>query len=157
MAFGAFSAEKGSSPFWSKAQPRGPWVKFDQGAGKREDKDHIKTILRRLEHLAWLLDASFVIPGTKVRFGWDSLLGIIPGAGDAVPALLSLYILIEGKRAGAPWAMVLLMLGNVVLDMLLGSVPLAGDVFDIYWKANQKNVRLLRRYLESQGKAAPRP
>jgi len=113
---------------------------------------------RRLGRLAWLLDEAFPIPGTKQRVGVDALLGLIPGVGDTLGAVLSTYIIIEAARRGAsPW-LVTRMLGNVALETLIGVVPVAGDVFDAVWKANSRNLRLLGDTLaHAESPRDPRP
>jgi len=92
------------------------------------------------------LDAGIRIPGTNLRFGLDPILGLIPGAGDAVGALLAAWILVEAIRWGASRATLGRMAANIALDALVGAVPLLGDVFDVVWKANLKNVALLERH-----------
>jgi len=106
--------------------------------------------LARIDRLATLLDARFAIPFTKVRFGFDSLIGLAPGIGDAVTVGLSLYIVYQAHKIGAPKHLVVRMLGNVVIDGAIGAVPLAGDVFDVMFRANRRNVRILREHLERQ-------
>lgn len=103
--------------------------------------------LARLDRLAWLLDTSIGIPGTRWRFGLDPLLGMVPGIGDVVGAALSSYIVYEAWRLRMPPALLARMIANVAADTLLGAVPVAGDVFDAWWKTNRRNVDLLRRYL----------
>lgn len=98
---------------------------------------------RALGRLAWLLDEAFAIPGTNQRVGFDALIGLIPGVGDTLGALLSTYIIVEAARRGAsPW-MVARMLGNVAVETVIGVVPLVGDLFDAVWKANTRNLQLL--------------
>lgn len=103
--------------------------------------------LRRLERFARLLDAALRIPGTRFRVGLDGLLGLVPGLGDGLTAALSLYPIVEAVRLGAPTPLILRMLANVGVDTLVGAVPLAGDVFDVVFKANLRNVELLRQHL----------
>jgi hypothetical protein len=103
--------------------------------------------------LAFLLDEYFRIPGTKYRIGLDGLLGLLPGIGDTIGMLLAGYILFEAARLGVPYVVLLRMAGNIALDTLVGAIPLLGDVFDVAWKANKKNVALLNAYLVSQRKA----
>lgn len=103
--------------------------------------------LKRLDKLAVVLDSRFTIPGTKIRFGLDALLGLAPGIGDAVGALISLWIVYSGWRMGATRATSFRMLGNVGLELVLGFVPIVGDLFDVVWRANNRNIELLRQEL----------
>lgn len=105
------------------------------------------------ERLAFLLDRVFRIPGTNFRFGLDPVLGLLfPVGGDALTALLSAYLVLEAVRAGLPRVAVARMVGNVAVDVALGSVPVVGDLFDAAWKANDRNLRLLRRYASLEGR-----
>jgi hypothetical protein len=103
--------------------------------------------LNRLRGIARLLDARFGIPGTPLRFGLDSLLGLVPGLGDAATALVSLYVMAEARRLGVRPATLIRMGWNVALDLGLGAVPVVGDIFDFFWKSNMKNIALLERDL----------
>ncbi len=94
------------------------------------------------------MDTSFSIPGTPIRFGWDSLLGLIPGVGDVVTAATGGWIIREAHQSGAPSGVMAKMIGNVAVDMVVGVVPLLGDLFDLYWKANVRNARLLEKHLQ---------
>ncbi len=107
--------------------------------------------LRRIRRLAWLVDAAFVIPGTRFRFGLNSVIGLAPGAGDAVLGLLSAYIIYEAAQLGLPRAILLQMIGNVVIEVVGGSIPIVGDLFDVALKANIRNIRLLERHLRMTG------
>ena len=109
---------------------------------------HYNVRLQRLHRLSHLLDSKFRLPGTTYRFGLDSLLGLIPGIGDTVGLLLSSYILFEAKNLGAPTTLLLRMAANIGIDALVGTVPLLGDVFDVAWQANAKNLALLQNHLE---------
>ena len=100
----------------------------------------------RLRRFAVWLDAGVAVPGTSLRFGLDPVLGLAPGLGDAVGALLSAWIFFEAIRLGAPRATLLRIAANIGLDALIGAVPVLGDVFDVVWKANLKNVALLERH-----------
>jgi hypothetical protein len=99
--------------------------------------------LERLRRLGYLLDNSIPIPGTRVRLGLDSLIGLVPGAGDIVAGLFSLYIIVEAHRMGVPAALLTRMGWNVAIDTLVGEVPLLGDLFDIGFKSNLRNLALL--------------
>ena len=106
--------------------------------------------LKRVRVLSRLLDEQFRIPGTTQRIGLDGLLGLIPGVGDAAGALLSAYILYEAIRLGTPTSVLLRMVANIGIDTVVGAIPVAGDIFDIAWKANKKNAALLHTYLAAQ-------
>jgi hypothetical protein len=101
-----------------------------------------------LRRLAWWLDDAIRIPGTRQRVGFDALIGLIPGVGDTIGAVLSTYIIVEAARRGASAWMVARMLGNVGLETVMGAVPVLGDLFDVVFKANQRNLRLLGDTLE---------
>lgn len=102
----------------------------------------------RLRRLAWLLDSSIPIPGTRFTVGLDALIGLFPFVGDLVGVLLSAYIVGEAARLGAPKSVLWRMSLNAGIEGLVGIVPLAGDVFDAAFKANQRNVRLLEAWLD---------
>ena len=102
----------------------------------------------RLRDLARLLDEAIRIPGTNIRVGLDALLGLLPGGGDVAGGLLSGLIMLQAARAGAPASILARMLGNVLLDVAVGTVPLLGDLFDVAWRANTRNVRLLDAWRE---------
>ena len=110
----------------------------------------------RIDALATLLDTAFVVPGTGIRFGLDALIGLVPGIGDAITTLLSLYIVHEARALGAPRLLIGRMLANVALDGLVGVVPIAGDVFDVAWRANRRNIALLRAHLNRRDHRAGR-
>ncbi len=103
--------------------------------------------LARLRKLAWLLDAQFLLPGTRFRFGINGLLGLAPGAGDVVVGLVSLYIVNEARQLGAPPALLARMLANIGIEVLGGAVPVIGDMFDMAFKANLRNLALLDAWL----------
>ncbi|RST85765.1 DUF4112 domain-containing protein [Aquibium carbonis] len=106
------------------------------------------TAFEDIEALARNLDSRWRIPGTSIRFGLDAIAGLIPGAGDLAAALVAGHIIIYGWRAGAPGHVIARMIANVAIDTVFGSVPVLGSVFDVYYKANNRNVRLLRRHFE---------
>jgi hypothetical protein len=109
--------------------------------------------LERLRTLSRLLDNAFVIPGTRYRFGLDALIGLVPGLGDAASAIFSGYIILEASRLGAPKSVVTRMIGNVALDTLVGWVPILGDLFDVAWKSNLRNMTLLETHLQQPAAA----
>lgn len=111
--------------------------------------------LDRLERLADTMDSRYRVPGTSIRFGWDAILGLVPGLGDIATLGPGAYILLEGHRMGAPAHVKGRMAFNIGLDWIVGSVPLLGDVFDVFVKANRKNVALLREHFGHRRDAAP--
>lgn len=102
--------------------------------------------IRRARALARILDTAVGIPGTRIRFGLDPVLGLVPGAGDVASAMLSAYIVLVAANKGAPRPVIWRMLGNIAVDTALGSVPVLGDLFDVAFKSNIRNVELLERY-----------
>src|SRR5215475_1906624 len=106
--------------------------------------------LARLDAIAKLLDVAFIVPGTNIRYGVDGLIGLIPVVGDIITTAISLWLVREARALGAPWHITARMLANVAVDGAVGLVPVAGDAFDVMFRANVKNVRLLRRWLEKQ-------
>jgi Domain of unknown function (DUF4112) len=106
--------------------------------------------LAQVQWLARMLDDRFAVPGTNVRFGWDSILGLFPWLGDALTSLLSLLIVHHAWQTGASRFTLVRMLGNVGVDFLVGAIPVLGDLFDVVWKANRKNARLLEQHLRQQ-------
>ena len=122
--------------FGDKAQK--PWSPWDEAR------------LKRVRLLSRLLDEQFRIPGTTHRVGLDGLIGLIPGVGDAAGTLLSAYILYEAIRLGAPPSVLLRMAANIGIDAVVGAIPVAGDLFDMAWKANKKNAALLHAHLAAQ-------
>ncbi|MGP1397953.1 MAG: DUF4112 domain-containing protein [Inquilinaceae bacterium] len=104
--------------------------------------------LRRVDQLARVMDGLFRVPGTRIRVGLDSIIGLVPGVGDAATACVSLWLLKEAHRAGAPRRLLARMLGNVAVDLTVGAIPVIGDLFDLAWKANRRNASLLRDHLQ---------
>jgi Domain of unknown function (DUF4112) len=105
-------------------------------------------VRERLAWLAWLLDSSIPIPGTRFTIGLEALIGLFPVVGDAIGVFLSSYIVREAAALGVSRSILARMTFNVALEGLIGMIPLAGDVFDAAYKANQRNVRLLNQWLE---------
>jgi hypothetical protein len=106
--------------------------------------------LARLDMLATLLDVAFILPGTKIRYGVDGIIRLIPVIGDLFATAFSLWLVREARALGAPWHVTARMLGNVALDGVVGLVPVAGDAFDVLFRANIRNVRMLRRWMDKQ-------
>jgi hypothetical protein len=109
-----------------------------------------------LDYIAALLDDIFRIPGTKIRFGLDALIGWVPGIGDAMTGIASFLIVFASWRRGAKGVTLARMIANVLLETAIGAIPVAGDVFHIVWKANRRNYRLLLREKEEPGANAGR-
>ncbi len=99
--------------------------------------------LRRLSGIARLMDTAIGIPGTRLRFGADSIMGLVPLVGDGAGALVGLYIVNEARRMGVPREKLARMIGNIGMDAVVGSVPLVGDLFDVYFKSHRRNVNMI--------------
>jgi len=110
--------------------------------------------IRRARALARVLDTAVGVPGTPIRVGLDALLGLFPGAGDVVAAAFSSWIVLAAARRGAPPAVLGRMLLNVVVDTAVGAIPLLGDLFDVAWKSNTRNVELLERFAAQPAQVA---
>ena len=122
------------------------------GAG-RYDARSCRAAIDRLDMLATLFDTAIVVPGTNLRFGVEALLRLVPGIGDVAASALSVYLLYEASRLGVPRLLFVRMVANVVLEGAVGAVPLAGDAFDVFFRANRRNVALLRRHFARTGYA----
>lgn len=112
--------------------------------------------LRRLRRISHLLDNAIPIPGTKYRIGLDPILGLIPGGGDVISSIFAGYVVFKSAQMGVPQETLVKMAANIVFDTVAGTVPVAGDLLDVAWKANVKNIELLDAHLGSpeQGKKA---
>jgi hypothetical protein len=108
---------------------------------------------RDIESLARWMDTVFEIPGLGIRFGLDAILGLLPGAGDFATSAASIYILTAAQRHGVSRATLARMALNIMVDLVFGAVPFIGDIFDVYWKSNQRNVELLRRHMAATPQA----
>ena len=109
-----------------------------------------------LDNIAALLDDMFRIPGTKIRFGLDALIGWIPGIGDAMAGIASFLIVFAAWRRGVQPVTLVRMIANILLETTLGAIPVAGDIFHVFWKANRRNYKLLIREKEQPGSNAGR-
>ena len=132
---------------------------FDRGFSRFQFTHHAspydaagrRAALDRLDMLATMFDTAFILPGTNVRFGVESLLRLVPGVGDVIASALSCYLLYEARRLGVPRLVFARMASNVALEALVGAVPLAGDAFDVFFRANRRNVALLRKHFARTG------
>ncbi|MDJ0569135.1 MAG: DUF4112 domain-containing protein [Pleurocapsa sp. MO_192.B19] len=104
--------------------------------------------VNKLRRISRLLDNAIPIPGTKFRFGLDPILGLLPGGGDTVTGGISAYIVVEAARMGLPREVLYKMVGNILLDSFAGTIPVLGDIFDVGWKSNVKNIELLEKHLD---------
>ncbi len=118
---------------------------------ERIDMDEAEAAYARIEALARAMDSIVVIPGTNVRIGFDALLGLVPVVGDIVSQAISSYIIWEARRLGVSrWTMAR-MIGNSLVDMTIGAVPVVGDAFDVAFRANMRNLALLKGEMERKG------
>lgn len=117
----------------------------------------IEAALARVEALARMMDSIVEIPGTKVRIGFDAMLGLVPVLGDLLSQAISSYIIWEARRLGVSRFTMARMIGNSAVDMVVGIVPFVGDAFDVVFRANMKNLALLRAHLEKQGHVSRKP
>ena len=109
----------------------------------QDQSDRSVKIDDSLQRLSWLMDDLIRVPGLGWRFGLDAIVGLIPGFGDTATSLVSLYILVAAVRYRVPKVTLLRMGLNIGIDYVVGSLPLVGDLFDAWWKSNQRNVALL--------------
>lgn len=117
----------------------------------------IEASVARIEALSRVMDSAFAIPGTNVRLGLDAIIGLVPVLGDLVSQAISSYIIWEARKLGVSRFTMARMIGNTALDTLVGIIPFAGDAFDVLFRANMKNLALLKRHLEKKGySGAPR-
>ncbi len=105
----------------------------------------LSEITRKVERFAATMDDSIHVPGTNIRFGWDPILGLLPGVGDTATLVMQLYVVGQALRAGARKRVLARMMLNSLIDFLVGVIPGVGDVFDVFWKSNRRNAELLKR------------
>lgn len=106
--------------------------------------------LDQLDFLATMMDNAFFIPGTNIRFGLDSIIGLVPVLGDTITVAVSAFIISHAKHLDMPKHKIWHMRFNIFMDWLIGCVPLIGDLFDVGWKANRRNVKIMRDHVEKQ-------
>jgi Domain of unknown function (DUF4112) len=126
--------------------------RFDFGHSSANPFAHLsrEQRLARLDAVARLLDVAFMLPGTRIRYGIDGIIRLIPVVGDLIASAFSLWLVREARALGAPWHVTTRMLANVTLEGVVGMVPIAGDAFDVMFRANIRNMRILRRWMEQQ-------
>lgn len=118
---------------------------------ERLEEAELEAALMRINTLARIMDSLFVIPGTRLRLGVDAVLGLVPVVGDVLAQLVSAYLIWEAKRLGVSKLTLWRMVGNTLIDTVVGAVPVVGDAFDVAFKSNMRNLRLLQRHLEKRG------
>lgn len=106
--------------------------------------------LQRMRAVARIMDGAVEVPGTNYTVGLDPLLGVVPGVGDALSAAVSLYVVVEAANLGVPYTTVVRMLANVSVDAAVGTVPVVGAIFDLVWKANERNLAMVERHLADE-------
>ena len=119
-----------------------------------EQKELNEEKLLRLKRLSHNLDEAITIPGTERKIGIDPIIGLIPGGGDLIGGVISIYIMYAGIKMGMPKATIIRMFGNVALEFVIGCIPIIGDLFDAMWKSNQRNVKLIEGSVMSEEKNA---
>jgi hypothetical protein len=113
--------------------------------------------LARLDVLAKLMDSAFLLPGTNVRLGLDSIVGLVPVVGDVLSGLISSYLIWEARRLGASRWVIGRMAANTLIDTTFGAIPIVGDAFDVLFRTNMRNLALLRKHLARKGMTVPGP
>jgi Domain of unknown function (DUF4112) len=106
------------------------------------------SVRQRVEALEKLLERSFVIPGTKIPFGLDSIVGLVPVLGDLITAAMGAYMVWEARNLGMSKWQLMRMTANIGIDTALGAIPLVGDAFDFIWRSNSKNLRIIHKHLD---------
>ena len=105
-------------------------------------------VRKRVEALEMLLERSFHIPGTRIPFGLDSIVGLVPVVGDLVTAAMGAYMVWEARNLGMSKWQLIRMTANIGIDTAIGAIPLLGDAFDLFWRSNSKNLRIIKRHLD---------
>lgn len=114
-----------------------------------------RAVLDRLRRLSYTLDNAFTVPVINYRVGWDAIIGLVPGIGDAITLLPSGYLIYQAHQLGTPQPLLIRMMVNVALEALIGTIPLIGDIFDAVWKANARNLAMLERHLGTSDTEKP--
>ena len=115
----------------------------------RRTPEDLAQRLARLDRLATNMDSRYRIPMTEIRFGWDAILGLVPGIGDMAAMAPAGYIVLEAHHMGAPMSVKGRMAANIAVDLVVGLIPLVGDILDVGLRANRRNVALLRRHFDA--------
>src|ERR1700759_297488 len=144
--------QEGREIAWERLGPEVQGFRFDFGSSAANPFGNLsrEQRLARLDALARLLDVAFIVPGTKIRYGIDGIIRLIPVVGDLIASAFSLWLVREARALGAPWHVTARMLANVALEGTVGMIPVAGDAFDVMFRANIRNMKMLRRWMEKQ-------
>lgn len=134
-------------------QPQDPKRPIPMGLDLPTGNDPV-SIRRRVEALEQVLERSFRIPGVNYPVGLDAIVGLVPVVGDLITAAMGAYIVWEGKNLGMPKWKLWRMAGNVAVDTAIGAVPLVGDAFDLVFRSNTRNLRIIRKHLDKHHPAA---
>jgi len=124
---------------------------------ERLERESIDAAVARITAVARIMDSLFTVPGTRIRLGFDAILGLVPVLGDLISQAIATYIIWEARQLGVSKITLWRMIGNTLVDTAVGAVPVAGDLFDVAFRANLKNLRLLQRHLEKRGYQMPVP
>jgi uncharacterized protein DUF4112 len=128
-----------------------PTIEINPPPGRAHQDTSKRAAVARLDALARLFDTAFVVPGTNIRFGVEAVMRLVPGFGDAAASALSCYLLYEAHRLEVPSHVFGRMAANVAIEGLIGAVPLFGDLFDVGFRANRRNVKILQEHFEREG------
>jgi hypothetical protein len=118
---------------------------------ERYDRERTEASLARIEAIARLMDSAFVLPGSNIRIGLDAVVGLVPVLGDLISQVVSSYIIWEARQLGVSRWTLTRMIGNTAIDTVVGAIPFVGDAFDVLWRANMKNLALLKKELAKRG------
>lgn len=102
---------------------------------------------RRLRRVAKLMDSAITVPGLGLRIGADAVIGLVPGIGDAAMGLIGAYLILEAHRLGAPKTAIARMIGNLAMDTAIGAIPVVGDIWDFFFRSNERNMQILARHV----------
>lgn len=130
-------------------QPRRDFALVRPAVNKLVDPERARA-LQRLDRLSELMDSRFTIPLTNIRFGWDAIGGLVPALGDVLTTLVSIHLILQARKLGATGPVFARMAANVAIDTAISAVPLVGSVFDIFFRANERNLKLLLDQVQSQ-------
>jgi hypothetical protein len=120
-------------------------------ANRSQSDTSRRAALERIDMLARLFDTAFMVPGTNIRFGVEAVMRLVPGIGDAAASALSCYLLYEAHNLGVPKPVFARLVANVAIEGLVGAVPVLGDLFDVGFRANRRNVKILQDYFAREG------